>query len=77
MQDNEVHIRQVKFRVIVLYLTGDVLKVYRTGTEKRGEGWTRCRSHVHTDKSWQHSLKAMLMPGLVKKNDYSKICCKK
>lgn len=38
MQDNEVHIRQVKFRVIVLYLTGDVLKVYRTGTEKRGEG---------------------------------------
>lgn len=38
MQDNEVHIRQVEFKVIVLYLTGNVLKVYRTGTERRGEG---------------------------------------
>lgn len=28
MQDNEVHIRQTKFKVIVLNLIGDVLNVY-------------------------------------------------
>lgn len=41
MQHNEVHIRQVEFKVTVLYLTGDVLKVYRnTKLEQRGEVMT-------------------------------------
>lgn len=39
MQDNEVHIRQLKLKVTMLYLPGDVLKIYRnTELEQRGEG---------------------------------------